>query len=331
MLSGRLLPAHLHPLPDELFTSWLARLARAHELKLQSFSQLVFGRAYQLWNRDLDRLAPIWVVERLAEITATPLERAWHTTLASYEGTVYPRHAETGILRWVLNVGVYHRTRLKFGLQVCPHCLAGDVDPYFRRSWRLAFVVCCPRHRVKLIDACPSCNRPFAFHRSELGHPDRLLPDSVTQCGSCGTDVRAAAVSIEEESSLIDLATWHEAKSESPIARLAVLHQFARTLLSTRRERRLYRVLAADPHAVDRLPQTGRCHIELLRRDERARVLQCAAHLMRHPEEVSDLMSQRLLRYSELLRDFDDAPPAYSRWVRSLPHRTWSSRRRPTS
>ena len=312
-------------------TSWLARLARAHGLKLQSFSQLVFGRAYQLWNRDLDRLAPIWVVERLAEITATSLERAWHTTLASYEGVVYPRHAETGILRWVLNVGVYHRTRLKFGLQVCPHCLADDSDPYFRRSWRLASVVCCPQHTVKLIDACPSCKRPLAFHRSELGQPNRRLAESVTQCGSCGSDVREASVQLENDTSLIDLATWHEAKSESPVARLAVLHQFTRTLLSTRRDRRLYRAIAAEPHAVDQLPQAGRCHIELLRRDDRARVLQCAAHLMHHPEQVSELISQRLLRYNELLRDFDDAPPAYSRWVRSLPHRTWSSRRRACS
>lgn len=331
MLSGKLLPAHLHPLPDELLTSWLARLARAHGLKLQSFSQLMFGRSYQLWNRDLDRLAPVWVVERLGESTATSLERAWHTTLASYEGVVYPRHAESGMLRWVLNVGVYHRTRLKFGLQVCPRCLAGDPDPYFRRSWRLAFVVCCPRHRAKLIDACPCCKRPLAFHRSELGQPDRLLAESVSQCGHCGTDVREASVAHESDALLIDLATWQEAKSESPVARLAVLHQFTRTLLSTRRDRRLYRAIAAEPHTVEHLPRAGRCHIELLRRDDRARVLQCAAQLMQHPEQVSELISQRLLRYNELLRDFDDAPPAYSRWVRSLPHRTWASHRRNSS
>lgn len=321
MLSGKLLPAHLHVLPDELLTSWLARLARAHELKLQSFSQLLFGRTYQLWNRDLDRLSPLTVVARVAELTGTAPERAWQSTLGGYEGVVYPRHVETGILRWVLNVGVYHRTRLRFGLQVCPRCLAADSDPYFRRSWRLAFVVCCPTHQVNLIDECPVCRQPLAFHRTKLGQPEVGTSESLTVCGTCRTDLRDAKAERATDNDLVNLAAWHQSSRESPLDRLAVLHQFARILLSARRGRRLYKLMAADSDVVRSLPPSGRCHIELLRLRDRLRVLECAMFLMRHPRQLTHLIEQRLLRYNELLRDFRDAPTDYRKWVQALPHR----------
>ncbi|MDQ3555642.1 MAG: TniQ family protein, partial [Gemmatimonadota bacterium] len=83
-LPGRLWPVHLKPLPDELLSSWLGRLAAAHGLKLHTFCTLAFGRR-ALWNRDLDRLAPPEVMEVLAERTATPPARVRETTLARYE------------------------------------------------------------------------------------------------------------------------------------------------------------------------------------------------------------------------------------------------------
>ena len=67
MLSGHLLPAHPHPLADELLTSWFARLAYGQGLKVQTLNRLLFGSDRQLWNRDIDRLSPAWLVLALAE------------------------------------------------------------------------------------------------------------------------------------------------------------------------------------------------------------------------------------------------------------------------
>ncbi len=64
-LSGSLLPVHLKPLPDELLSSWLVRIAHGHGMKLQTFCAVIFGREKSIWNRDIDKLAPEWLVMRL--------------------------------------------------------------------------------------------------------------------------------------------------------------------------------------------------------------------------------------------------------------------------
>jgi hypothetical protein len=330
MLSGRVLPAHPHPLPDELLTSWFARLAYGQGLKLQTLGRLLFGSARQLWNRDIDRLSPAWLVKALAEQTGTPIERVRETTLSAYEGILFPHLGSSGVLRWVLNVGMYHRTRTKFGLQICPACLRGDSIPYFRRAWRLAFVVCCPRHHCRLVDACQSCGRPLAFHRAELGHPSLRVPESITLCGRCGKDVREAACLPEPHDSLIDLATiaagLHHLQREfreQICQTLAVLHQFQHLLLTPRYSHRLLLRLAPRSSRSILEPSTKvrrRC-IETERIEIRAEILRHAYLLLEQPERWRDLVSDGVVHYSHLLRDFRDLPADYIAWVASLPHR----------
>ena len=81
-------PCHPKPLPDELLTCWLVRVAHAHQLKVQTFCDQVFGKERQIWNRDCDRLAPRWLVNRLSIQTGTPLSEAvvLHRNLTHYKG-----------------------------------------------------------------------------------------------------------------------------------------------------------------------------------------------------------------------------------------------------
>ena len=87
-------------------------------------------------------------------------------------------------------VGVYHRTRRQFGLQYCPLCLAEDEEPYFRRKWRLAFVVSCERHHTLLHDRCPHCGSAVNFHRGELGDHRKVVAESLTLCHVCRFELR---------------------------------------------------------------------------------------------------------------------------------------------
>lgn len=89
-------------------------------------------------------------------------------------------------------VGVYHRKRIQFGLQYCPSCLAEDEEPYFRRTWRLAFVTICSNHDRALLDRCPRCRAAVNFHRDELGDVRKFAPTSMTICYSCNFDLRDA-------------------------------------------------------------------------------------------------------------------------------------------
>jgi hypothetical protein len=65
---------------------------------------------------------------------------------------------------------------LLHGLQYCPECLATGT-PYFRKTWRLGFVVSCEKHGVSLRDACPHCGFPIV--------PHRLVGQNFEACENC--------------------------------------------------------------------------------------------------------------------------------------------------
>lgn len=130
-------PIRYKPHPDELLSSWLVRLARGHGLRVQTFCNLIFGNRLQVWNRDIDRLGPDWIVDVLSERTGTPIDVTRGTTLRSYEGWLYPAFKASGSLQWMTSLQVFHRTRQGFGMQYCPKCLLEDRDPYFRKVWRV--------------------------------------------------------------------------------------------------------------------------------------------------------------------------------------------------
>lgn len=193
-LSGNLWPVHLKPYPDELLSSWLLRLAHAHGLKLQTFCSRVFGKEKSIWNRDIDKFAPEWLINHLAAATGTPLQDVINTTLKSYEGVLYETHQPNGNTRWVNPIGIYHRTHKNFGLQFCPICLRHDTDPYFRKYWRLAFFTECEKHHILLHDRCPDCGSAVNFHRVEMGIRSLIKPKSVVNCFQCGYDLRDAPI-----------------------------------------------------------------------------------------------------------------------------------------
>jgi hypothetical protein len=132
------------------------------------------------------------MVRVLSEKTATPAGRVRATTLSAYEDVLYERYNYFGPTPWIMPVGVYHRTRCRFGLQYCPRCLSEDKEPYYRRRWRLAFMVLCERHQALLLDRCPQCGVPVNFHRDELGNFHKLVAVSLTRCHGCGSDLCTA-------------------------------------------------------------------------------------------------------------------------------------------
>lgn len=210
-LSGNVLPVHLKPLPDELLSSWLVRLAHGHSMKLQAFSSLVFGRNKPIWNRDIDKLAPDWMITKLSEASGVSMELVLNSSLRSYEGILYEQHQPNGNTKWLLPLGIYHRTRRDHGLQYCPHCLAEDAVPYFRKRWRLAFSVVCTKHECYLLNACPQCDSALSPHRVDM-HGREYLPQGAlhAHCWKCGFALRKATTATVEKYSLVLLQTQLE-------------------------------------------------------------------------------------------------------------------------
>jgi len=187
-------PIPLNPLPDELLSSWLMRLAMAHGVKVQTFSSLTWPTK-AVWNRDIDKSADREFISVLAHKSGTSLWEAHATTLSAYEGYLFETLNRFGPTPWLLPVGIYHRVRQRFGQQFCPFCLREDREPYYRRRWRLAFMTSCERHSICLLDRCPDCRSPVNFHRNELSDSNVSFATSITHCFNCSLDFSSSTVS----------------------------------------------------------------------------------------------------------------------------------------
>ncbi|MDO9071636.1 MAG: TniQ family protein [Rubrivivax sp.] len=198
-------PVHPQPLPDELFSSWLIRLAHGNGLKVQSFYGGWLGRSVEIWNRDIDRLAPPDLISALSSSTGIPEPTLTSHTCRSFAGIISEDLPVGGHTDWLMPLQVYHRTRNGFGLMFCRACLREDREPYFRRQWRLAFITCCTRHCQVLLDRCSNCQSPVQPHRADMVRR-RGLADQVTmtRCARCGQDLRRGALPCSTSATLID-------------------------------------------------------------------------------------------------------------------------------
>lgn len=189
-LLTQLLLIRPRPLDDELFSSWLVRLAWSNGEKLHSFCRWRLGINRQFWYGDPDRRAQLDAIEKSAAASCLTFERIFAATLASYEGVLYERHVNHGVSRWIMPIGTRARMHFLHGQQYCAACLREDPVPYFRRVWRLALMVTCVKHGRVLQDACPVCGAPIAFHEGDYAR--RFMSDAcpIVFCSRCGSDLR---------------------------------------------------------------------------------------------------------------------------------------------
>lgn len=183
-----ILPAHPKPYPDELFTSWLVHLAHANGLKVQTFCHLLFPN-YEIWNRDIDRHTPDWLVNTLAEKTGCSTIQIKTTTLDSLQGRLFDKNNFSGQLTWINSLKANHRKRDNNAIVFCPLCLATDHETYFRKSWRIALYTFCPVHQIMMHDCCPKCGIYVAFHRQDLGKPNLQHFTELKYCWNCQYDL----------------------------------------------------------------------------------------------------------------------------------------------
>lgn len=332
-------PARIKPLPDELLSSWLMRLAMAHGLKLHTFCSMAWPRK-AIWNRDIDKSADSTLLPPLAYKTLLPIEAVKATTLSAYEGLLYEHHNPFGNTVWIMPVGVYHRTRRNYGLQFCPHCLARDKEPYWRRRWRLAFVAVCHEHAVTLHDRCPECSSPINFHRNELGNRAQFVAHSLVLCHSCGFDLRKTcdpATNKVTDSEICLQKKLLQGINEGCVEIVAgqrvyallyfmVLHQVLR-LLATGRKADVMRTALSRMCGVESSlhlfsAEHGR-DIDRFNVAQRRSLLIMADYLLGEwPERFIEFCRRHRVWSSTLLKDFENAPFWFWRVVHDSLYRT---------
>lgn len=334
-LKDRLWPIRPLPLPDELLSSWLVRLAHGQGLKAQTFCNLSFGGQHQVWNRDVDRLAPPWLLQELSFRTGTQLPTIVSTTLRAYEHHLYPKFRSAGCLQWILGLKMYHRKRAGFGLQFCPLCLRRDRVPYYRKSWRVALATSCPIHGNMLLDRCPRCHASIAAHRVDMR--DRTFSErALSYCHACGFDLS------ESQTSQPDYYDQGAAKvltavcsvcgfNPSPgctdwnLDHINVLHHLCQILISRYPHVQLRQFILSKLATTDVPITPGRVPIEMRSVHERHHLVQLAAWLFVDiRSRITESWYAGAVRKNVFLKDFNDAPDWYRDIVYALPN--WRAR-----
>ncbi|BAU90548.1 MULTISPECIES: TniQ family protein [Methylorubrum] len=164
------------PYDDEILSSYLARAAFRHRLPPTVFAAQWWPDR-PVWNRDLDRGEDTAWLADLANRAGLTLERVQAMTLDAPRRRFGRGSGDTAL---ILSAGIFHRTRMRHAVQICPRCL-GDGEPYMRRTWRYSFVLACPTCMTPLRDACPHCGAAIVPHRSYRWRLDA--------CHACGLDL----------------------------------------------------------------------------------------------------------------------------------------------
>ncbi len=326
MLSGRILPAHPQPQDDELFSSWLVRAAKANGQKLHPFCKMLFGDV-QIWTRDIDRSVKLDIVQKLAAKLGTSPTRAVETTLSTFDGRLFNRYGANSFTPWILPMGIYHRTHRRYGLQYCPACLANDVIPYFRRTWRLALFPICIEHGLVLSDRCPVCGAAVMFHRRDFFDRNAADPQPFTACYRCGADITKSQILLADQGVInflieaqavlcrgwVEIGDWGNVWSFRYFD--VVRHLMKLVSINKACSIRLSRI-GLSAYAGRLAPNQG---IEYLNANSRHAALRVVAWLMQDwPNRFVTACELAHLSSAYLTRDFKDAPWWYIGPVRQF-------------
>ena len=180
-----MLPIHPQPKEDEIFSSWLVRLAFSNGFPLHTFYNTLLDYNGAVWTRDIDRHPSDALLQLINVQTHQPVSTLLEMTLRHYEGSFFSELPLHGDVSWLLPLGVFHRDRKRAGMQYCPLCMQNDSTPYYRLSWRNALTVICPKHHCVMEDRCPGCQSPVSFHRHGIGRQKVPYVEHLRHCHQC--------------------------------------------------------------------------------------------------------------------------------------------------
>ena len=173
-----------HPQKDELLSSWLVRVALAHDTKPWSFYNMHFPKYKNIiFSRDLDIWAPKDLLDKLVWKSRYTYEQIYNLTLRSDIGTLISEFNPSGCNKYFTYIKNRGRSNQLYGQKYCPICLKEDEYPYFRKQWRLKGIMKCKKHNISLSDRCPSCGIPisiYKFNKEGFGF---------TRCWKCGFNI----------------------------------------------------------------------------------------------------------------------------------------------
>lgn len=181
-----LLPMHPQPFEDELLSSWVTRIALENGLYTHALYKSCLGLDSSIFIRDIDKFYVPSLIDSLEEKTGLISEKIKTLMLIGFEGRITEKVIINSNSRWILPLGIYHRTRKNKGIMYCPQCFAENPINYYKRIWRLSFIVMCEKHHCLLRDSCPHCGSVIDYQRMGIGKAKFETPaNNLGLCNSC--------------------------------------------------------------------------------------------------------------------------------------------------
>ena len=175
------LPFSPRPIPAELFSSWLLRVAAANCITLGELLDALESRyPGATCSKSLDLSLPHLFLQSLAEFCRVPVDRLHGLDLSKR----LPHLDWALLLRFNERFDWSQRKKLqRLGYAFCPLCLAEQRVIHVLWEWCFACVTRCAIHRTPLQTGCPNCGEsdPLTFGASQ-GKPNPA-------CWSCGDDL----------------------------------------------------------------------------------------------------------------------------------------------
>ncbi|MGG6229352.1 TniQ family protein [Tenacibaculum sp. SDUM215027] len=181
-------PGYKKPFKEELFSSWLFRVSREHQIKMYSFCKESLG-GIPVMNRDIDLVVNRELKNIIINHTPLKTSEVDNLFLNSYEGYLFEKINPNGRTYGILPLGIYHRKRTRRGLLYCSECFK-EGKHYFKKQWRLLTSILCLECNCYLQDFCPRCKSPIIFHRLDIGEKNTLSNLEIFICFNCNYDLR---------------------------------------------------------------------------------------------------------------------------------------------
>jgi hypothetical protein len=321
--NNQLLPALCKPFPDELLSSWMARMAYQHGLTTKEMCTYIWP-SYS-GNPDIDRIISDANLNILAEKTNCTFAEVNATTMAFYKHVLF---AQKNLLyapeQWIIpskRIGsksgyMQHSS----GLMFCPKCL--ESEPYFKKQWRLAISFACTKCGYYLIESCPHCHKGNSFidvRQPNFAH--QSVYEHMVYCHHCGKDVtdcepEIAPVRVVKTQQLLFEIMEHGLNEKVIYTEsyFKVLHHIALLLLIDKQTDRNIKKLAEHVYRENNVSHSDlRPYVATIIRDlpvKKRSVVIMLAHwmLQEWPHRFIDLCLAHNIKKSTLLSDFPNAP-----------------------
>lgn len=184
----RKLAVTVEPYYNELFSSWIFRLALANGIEPYYLHKFVTGNPNS-WNLDLDVTRNEQIIQDYSIVTGYTDKRINQLLLHELLERLAARKTAKTNSRWLIPLNNRRRNlAASGGIPFCPICLTEK--QYFSQNWRLATTTVCLEHRIYLKEHCQRCRYPVTLKHVFSGFKNNLTDELLFFCASCGFDLR---------------------------------------------------------------------------------------------------------------------------------------------